>query len=245
MPIWALVHLYIDFQMTIVSTANGITAPDNSLAIVAELVGDQSNEIQMMIGVNSVKDSDAVFFEFLGDNQYRALVNPATGKPVTRLASLRFAGITVAEDIGKFKASKLNLFLTTYQGNNIMVTSGLTTLWSQSLIISLMGMFNTYGLSSAFNLDTWKGDAEMRPAFAAIRVGKLKMTDQDMYDQIREIRSDKDDAKLEAVMRDSIEILNAANGFSESYANESSDVIETDVSETESTDDEGNNTTDY
>ena len=103
--------------MTVVTT-------DVSAAIVSEFAGGQSNDVQMMIGVGLVKDSDAVFFQYVGeDASPRALTLPSNGKPLTRMPNVRLAGIDVADDIGEFKSTKLNLFLETTAGRTIMLTS--------------------------------------------------------------------------------------------------------------------------
>ena len=55
-------------------------------SILAELVdgGDMEHDVAMMIGIGVVKESDAVFFQYLGDDQEpQALTNPRTGKPIT------------------------------------------------------------------------------------------------------------------------------------------------------------------
>ena len=61
--------------MTIVSTANtsDIAAPvDAPNALIAELVSEQQSDVDMMIGVGLVKDSDAVFFQYIGDKDTQA-----------------------------------------------------------------------------------------------------------------------------------------------------------------------------
>ena len=188
-------------------TTTAITI-DNSSAIVAEFAGGQSNDVQMMIGVGLVKDSDAVFFQYLGEEQTpRALTMPTSGKPITRLANVRLVGIDVALDIGEFKSTKLNLFLETNQGNTVMVTSGLETIWSQCIITSLMGLLDAYSLDEYITLDTWKGNSKMRPCFAAVRVGGQKISDQAMYDQLRELRSDGNKAAVKQTMLDAVNML--------------------------------------
>lgn len=183
---------------------------DLAASIVAELGGSSSNNVEMMIGVGLVKDSDAVFFQYLGDEQTpTALVMPS-GKPCTRMANVRLVGISVADDIGEFNSTKLNLFLETSAGRTLLITSGLQTIWSQCLITSLMGLFNSYNLDQPFVLDTWKGNSKMRPCFAAIRQGNVKVSDQMMYDQLRDLRADGATDKLKTVMRDAVEILNNA-----------------------------------
>ena len=183
---------------------------DLAASIVAELGGSSSNNVEMMIGVGLVKDSDAVFFQYLGEEQTpTALVMPS-GKPCTRMANVRLVGISVADDIGEFNSTKLNLFLETSAGRTLLITSGLQTIWSQCLITSLMGLFNSYNLDQPFVLDTWKGNSKMRPCFAAIRQGNVKVSDQMMYDQLRDLRADGATDKLKTVMRDAVEILNNA-----------------------------------
>lgn len=183
---------------------------DNS-ALLAEFVGGQTPEIAMMIGIGVVKDSDAVFFQYMGDDQQpNALMLPVSGKPLTRLANVKLSGIDIAEGVGEFNSTKLNLFLQSSQGKTVMLTSGLTTIWSQCIITALMGMFETGNLSLAFQLDSWKGNSKMRPCFAAIRSGDVKMSDQDLYDQLAEARSDRNKEKVEAIMRDSVSILKHA-----------------------------------
>ena len=183
---------------------------DLATSIVAELGGSSPTNVEMMIGVGLVKDSDAVFFQYLGEEQTpTALVMPS-GKPCTRMANVRLVGIGVADDIGEFNSTKLNLFLETSAGRQLMITSGLQTIWSQCVITSLMGLFNSYNLDQPFVLDTWKGTSKMRPCFAAIRQGNVKVSDQMMYDQLRDLRADRATDKLIAVMRDAVEILNNA-----------------------------------
>ena len=184
-------------------------------SILAELVdgGGMEHDVAMMIGISVVKESDAVFFEYLGDNQEpKALTNPRTGKPLTTLPHMRLAGISVAEDVGSFKATKLNVFLETGAGSAVMLTSGLNTMWSQCMIIALSGLYQTYDLATPFSLNSFKGNVGLRPTFASIKVGQEKISDQMLYDQLKELRADKADDKITAVMRDSVEILSAALG---------------------------------
>ena len=184
--------------------------PDVASSIVAELGGATGTSVEMMIGIGLVKDSDAVFFQYLGEEQNpRALVLPS-GKPCTRMANVRLSGISIAEEVGEFKSTKMNLFLTTSAGREIMLTSGLQTIWSQCVITSLMGLFNSYNVDEPFTLDTWKGTSKMRPCFAAIRQGGVKVSDQMMYDQLRDLRADRATDKVSVVMRDAIDILNQA-----------------------------------
>ena len=183
---------------------------DIATSIVAELGGSSPTNVEMMIGVGLVKDSDAVFFQYLGEEKTpTALVMPS-GKPCTRMANVRLVGVSVADDIGEFNSTKLNLFLETSAGRQLMLTSGLQTIWSQCVITSLMGLFNSYSVDQPFVLDTWKGNSKMRPCFAAVRQSGIKVSDQMMYDQLRDLRADGATDKLLSVMRDAVEILNNA-----------------------------------
>ena len=182
---------------------------DVASSIVAEL-GGSTSDVEMMIGIGLVKDSDAVFFQYLGDEQTpQALVMPS-GKPCTRMANVRLTGVSIAEDVGEFKSTKLNLFLETSAGRTLMLTSGLQKIWSQCVITSLMGLFNSYNLDQPFVLDSWKGTSKMRPCFAAIRQGGVKVSDQMMYNQLADLRADRAGDKILTVMRDAVEILNNA-----------------------------------
>ena len=182
---------------------------DNA-ALISEFAGGNSTDVSMMIGIGLVKDSEAVFFQYLGEEQTPSALMMPSGRPLTRLANVTLAGIEIAEDIGEFKSTKLNLVLESSAGNQIMMTSGLSTIWSQCVITSLMGMFNSYDLATPFQLDTWKGTSKMRPCFAAIRCEGQKISDQMLYDQLREARADRDSAKVTAIMTDSVDILSAA-----------------------------------
>ena len=182
---------------------------DNS-AVLAEFAGGQTTDVAMMIGIGLVKDSEAVFFQYLGEEQQPSALMMPSGKPLTRLSNIKLAGIDIAEGVGEFKSTKLNLFLESNQGRIIMLTSGLTTIWSQCVITALMGMFNSYDLQTPFVLDSWKGNSKMRPCFAAVRVGQNKISDQMLYDQLADARSDRDKVKQEQIMRDSVEILRHA-----------------------------------
>ena len=187
-------------------------APSNT-SVLTEFTGGSGMEqdIAMMIGVGVVKDSDAVFFQYLGNEQEpAALTIPTNGKPLTTLRNVRLVGIDIAEDVGAFKATKLNLFLESNQGNVVMLTAGLQTLWSQCMVTALSGLYQSYDLNTSFNLNSWKGTSMMRPCFASIKIGQEKISDQMLYDQLRELRADKAHDKVLAVMRDSVSILKAA-----------------------------------
>ena len=201
--------------MTIVSTADSSTlaAPvDQPNALIAELVSEAASDIDMMIGVGLVKDSDAVFFQYIGDKDTQALMLPS-GKPLTRLQNVKLTGVAIAEDIGEFNSTKINLYLTTNQGRTVMLTSGLTTIWTQCVLTGLIGAFESGNLEFALTLDSWKGTSKMKPCFAAIRSGQLKQTSQTMYDALLEARGDRDYAKTEAICRDAVAVLAQAVGY--------------------------------
>ena len=187
--------------MTIVSTAGS--------ALIEEFSGGQTSDVDMMIGIGLVKDTEAVFFEYLGDDEEPAALMRKNGRALTRMPNVVLANIDIAEDIGDFHATKLNLYLNTGGGRSILVTSGLTTLWSQCVITSLMGMLKGGDLTCPFNLDTWKGNQGLRPCFAAIRVGDTKISDNELYGLLSEARADRDSKKVETLMRNAVEQLRA------------------------------------
>ena len=195
--------------MTIVSTA----APANNIsALVTEFAGGASSDISMMIGVGLVKDTDAVFFQYLGEGVEPMALVQNSGRPLTRLGNVKLAGISIAEDVGEFNSTKLNVILESSAGTQVMVTSGLTTIWSQCLLNGLMAMTDV-GLASPFNLDTWKGTSKMRPCFAAVRVGQLSMKDNDLYTLLSDARSDGNKQLVESLCRNAVTaISNALTG---------------------------------
>jgi hypothetical protein len=186
MPIWAMYIRSINME-----NQNAIVV-NNADTLLAEFTGGTSGSVEMMIGVGLVKDSDAVFFQYLGDDQKPvALMKQDSGKPITRLTNVTLCGLSIAEDIGEFKSTKLNIYLRSSAGRTIMLTSGLTTIWSQCLLTCLSGLYNSYDLDTAFNLDSWKGNSKMRPCFASVRIGQQKVTDQDLYNKLTEARGDR------------------------------------------------------
>lgn len=206
MPIRGYLFLYIFLQMTILSTAT----IDPAAALVAEFAGGSDSSVDMMVGIGVLKDSDAVFFQYLGDTNEPAALMLQSGKPLTRMGNVVLTGVSVADDIGEFNATKLNVFLETSKGTTVLVTSGLTTIWSQCIINGLMAMFNGGDLTCPFNLDTWKGNSKMKPCFGGIRVGQSKMSDNDLYQQLTEARTDGNKQLVETIMRDSVQILSHA-----------------------------------
>ena len=182
-------------------------------ALATELLTDMvttDSAIDMMIGVGLNKESDAVFFQYLGEEQKPSALMLPSGKPLTRLSNVRLVGLSVAEDIGQFKSTKINVVLESTQGRRVMLTSGLQTLWSQYLISGLSALQQAYALDEPFTLDTWKGTSAMRPCFAAVRQSSQKMIDMDLTEQLKDAKADRDNARSIKIMRDAIEIINAA-----------------------------------
>ena len=195
-------------------TTTAITSVDNT-ALLAEFSGGTSTDVSMMIGIGLVKDSEAVFFQYLGDEQTPSALMLPSGRPLTRLANVTLAGIDIADDIGEFKSTKLNLFLQSTQGRVVMLTSGLTTIWSQCVLTSLMGLYHSYDLNTAFQLDSWKGNSKMRPCFGAIRIGQQKVSDQELYDLLTNARGDRDNVKVEQLCRNAVQMLRSGLGVTE------------------------------
>ena len=184
----------------------------SALDIVSECGGSSVQTADLMIGVGLVKDSEAVYFQYLGDGQEAALVQ-ASGKPVDRIGNVRLVSLTVADDVyadSGFSGNKLNLMLESQQGRSILMTSGLTTIWSQCLVTSLMGAYAADALDHLLTISTWKGNSKMRPCFASVFDGRVKLTDNETYQALVDARGDRDHAKVERIIRDSIDVINAA-----------------------------------
>ena len=213
--------------MTIVSTAP--TVQSDTLSIIEEFGGSSANNVEMMIGVGLAKDTEAVFFQYLGDEQKQAIMLPS-GKPLTQMKAVQFTGISIAEEVGEFKSVKLNVFLTTSQGRTALITSGLTTIWSQCVLTGLMAVFNQTQLPATITLDSWYGTSRNRPAFAAIRFNNQKMSDNDLYEQLKDSRNDGDKARLEAICRDCVSILAHALGTDQPV--QDAQVFEVDIPQT-------------
>ena len=186
--------------------------PTNT-ADVSDFTGGAESDVTCMMGIGLVKDSPAVFFQYLGDDQQPAGLMLPSGKPITSLKNITLAGISVAENVGEFKATKLNLFLRSSAGSVVMLTSGLTTIWSQCVLGGLMGMFNSYDMETAFNLDSWYGTSKLRPVFAALKLNGAKVSDNDMYTDLSNARSDRDKVLVEKICRDAVDVLRGALGI--------------------------------
>ena len=200
---------------------------------VSELVADQPSSVDMMIGIGLVKDTDAVYFQYLGEEQSPSALMLPSGKPCTRLPHVTLTGIEIAEDIGEFNSTKLNLFLSSNAGRTVMLTSGLQTIWSQCIITALMGVFGEYALDAPMTIDTWKGTSKMRPCFAAIRQGPTKMSDTATYEALKDARSDRNKELVERIMRDSVALIQGALGIEHTSVQDVTDVATESVDESE------------
>ena len=77
-----------------------------------------------------------------------------------------------------------------------LLARGDADLWSADHLVSVPrdfphGSLQRRHTQHAFTLDTWKGTSKMRPCFAAVRQGGTKVSDQMMYDQLRDLRAER------------------------------------------------------
>jgi hypothetical protein len=186
-----------------------ISAPATD--ILAEFTGGTTSQYTMMIGVGLQKDSDAVYFQYLEGGETQALINQANGKPIQTFKNVRVSEISIAEEVGTFKSTKLNLIIEGSEGTKVLMTTGLTTFWAQAVITALMGMMGStqYDMSTPFTLWAKKGDQGLRPCFANIYIDGERVSDNHMFEQLRDARSDRDTKLQERIMRDAVEILSA------------------------------------
>ena len=188
-----------------------IVKPDTASIIADISSGGAAPTVDVMIGIGLQKDSEAVFFQYQGDDNVQALMYDS-GKPVTRIGNVYLTGLSIADDVyaeAGFSGSKLNVFVETQQGRSIMITSGLTTIWSQCLLTSLQGLSDADALGHLIAIDTWKGNSKMKPCFAAVRDGAVKVSSDVMYQALADARADRDKAKTEALLRDTVDVINA------------------------------------
>jgi hypothetical protein len=202
---------FVNLLITTNMTTLAITPSELAASIVSELGGSESN-VDMMIGIGLVKDSEAVYFQYLGDEQTPAALMMPSGKPCTRMSNVRVTGLSFVSDIGEFNSTKLNLFLESSAGRTLMLTSGLTTIWSQCLLTSLMALSDAGSIDQPINLDTWKGTSKMKPCFAAVRQGGVKMSDTAFYEQLRDLRSDGNKEAVLKTCKDAVNIIRASLG---------------------------------
>lgn len=180
-------------------------------ALVADVTSNEMT-VDFMFGVGLVKDSEAVFFQYVGESATPQALVQANGKPVTRIGNVYLTGISIVENFGEFNQTKLNVFLKTQQGASVMLTSGLTTIWSQCLLTSLQGLVNADAVGSLISIDSWKGTTKMRPCFAAVRNGQTKVTCNDTYGLFADARSDRNAEAKELIARNVVASVQAALG---------------------------------
>jgi hypothetical protein len=72
-----------------------------------------------------------------------------------------------------------------------------------------MGLCDSDSLDHLITIDTWKGTSKMRPCFAAVRDGAVKVTHNETYQALADARTDRDKAKTDAIMRGSVELISA------------------------------------
>lgn len=186
-----------------------------SSAIVAELVsGGEAPEINMMIGVGVVKESEAVLFHYVGnEEQPQALMHPRTGNPLTRLSNVKLVGLDIAKNIGTENATKLNVILELGNGNKVLVTSGIQTWWSQCVMAGLFGLFQNGLLTESFNLDSYRGKMGRKPIFASIRCADV-YSDKELYAMLMADRKSKAwesyEQTMTTIISDLSKVLNAA-----------------------------------
>ena len=186
-----------------------------SSAIVAELVsGGEAPEINMMIGVGVVKESEAVLFHYVGnEEQPQALMHPRTGNPLTRLSNVKLVGLDIAKNIGTENATKLNVILELGNGNKVLVTSGIQTWWSQCVMAGLFGLFQNGLLTESFNLDSYRGKMGRKPIFASIRCADV-YSDKELYAMLMSDRKSKAwesyEQTITTIISDLSKVLNAA-----------------------------------
>ena len=197
-----------------------ITTVDTN-SIVSEFAGGASGSISAMIGIGAVKESDAPFQMYRGEEQEPVPLLHNNGKPVLTLNNLRLQGVEIADGVGKFNATKLNLFVKTDTGTEtLMLTCGLTTYVSQFIICGLLGMTEKYGVNYLFHLRTKRGEQGMRPWFASIVACGSWITDEKLRDQLK---AAKGTPKMEQLLRSGVEALKMALG---TYEIKPVDVIE-------------------
>ena len=186
-------------------------APVSVGSFIAEVGVETPQAADIMIGIGLQKDSDAVYFRYEGDDKKSALVHPS-GKPVTRIGNVYLTGLTIADNVyadSGFQGDKLNVLLETQNGTSVMLTAGLTTMWSQCILTAFQGLADDDCLTHLISVDSWIGTSKMRPCFAAVRDGQRKVTSNVMYQALADARSDRDKAKTEALLRDAVECINS------------------------------------
>jgi len=182
----------------------------DSSAIVADLVsGGEAPEINMMIGIGVVKESEAVLFHYIGNDEKPAALMTKAGKPMTRLGNVKLVDIAIVTGIGTENATKLNVILESNHGNRILVTSGIQTWWTTCVIAGLFGLLQNGLIDTPFNLDSYRGNIGRKPIFASIRSGQV-YSDQDLYAILKSDRKDKAWDSYESNVSSVVETLKKA-----------------------------------
>jgi len=194
-------------------------ATTNSLSIVDQLCAGattQATDIACFIGIAAEKDNrDAVYFQYVGEKETKAL-------PSNTLFNVRFSGLSIADDVydGDVTGDKLNVFLETQQGQTVMLTSGLTTWWSRSIITALQGLVESNSLASLVNISSYyKGMA----CFATVYNNNNRVSSDEMFNTWNSLNAPmkkpnkpsemerlENKQKIEAIMRDSVAIISQA-----------------------------------
>lgn len=195
--------------MTIISTSALSTSTSE---IVSEFSGGTSSNVAMFIGIGLVKDSDAVFFQYKeeGEQPVALRVQPS-GKHLSTLANVTLVDVSIYEPGDEYNTLKVNITLESSSGTQVMVTSGLTTFWSQSVVGGLLAMLKGGDLTCPFNLDTWRGSkGKIKPCFGAVKINRESMRNDELYTALVDARADGNKQRVETIMRDAVDVLNTA-----------------------------------
>ena len=196
--------------MTIVSTA-ALSPTVSTTSIVSEFAGGQSSNVAMTIGIGLNKDSDAVYFRYADEagEQPIALLT-ATGRHLSTLGNVTLVDVGLYEPNDEYNTLKVNITLQSSAGTQVMVTAGLTTFWSMSVVGGLLAMLLGGDVTCPFNLDTWKGNkGKIKPCFGAVKISGQAMRNDALYNALTDARADRDKVKTYAIMRDAVEVINA------------------------------------
>ncbi len=194
--------------MTIISTAALTTSTS---AIVSEFSGGSSSNVAMFIGIGLVKDSDAVFFQYQNEGEQPVALLQPSGKHLSTLANVTLVDVSIYEPNDEYNTLKVNITLESSSGTQVMVTSGLTTFWSQSVVGGLLAMLEGGDITCPFNLDTWRGSkGKIKPCFGAVKINRESMRNDDIYNALLDARTDGNKQRVETIMRDAVDVLSAA-----------------------------------
>ena len=197
--------------MTIVS-ATALSSTVSTTAIVSEFAGGQSSNVAMTIGIGLNKDSDAVYFRYADEagEQPTALLT-ATGRHLSTLGNVTLVDVGLYEPNDEYNTLKVNITLQSSAGTQVMVTAGLTTFWSMSVIGGLLAMLLGGDVTCPFNLDTWKGNkGKIKPCFGAVKISGTSMRNDELYTSLTDARSDGNKKRVEEIMRDAVQVLHSA-----------------------------------